>query len=84
MSEPNDTRGDSWPEFLSEAEVHRIELTPEQNMAGKEPWTAKRLLDYMKRRQKYLGSPLSEGFVPPPGIDIEELLKQLPPPPPTT
>ncbi len=46
------------------------------------PRTAKELLYFMKMRQKYLGSPLPEGFVPPPGIDIQELLKQLPPPPP--
>jgi hypothetical protein len=48
------------------------------------PVSADELLRLMRERIKYLGSPLPEGFVPPPGIDIEELLKQLLPSPPTT
>ena len=46
------------------------------------PRTANELLHYMRMRQKYLGSPLPEGFVAPPGIDVQELLRQLTPPAP--
>jgi hypothetical protein len=45
------------------------------------PMTAERLLVIMKYRQKVYGKPLPDGFVPPPGIDVAELLKQLPPSP---
>jgi len=46
------------------------------------PLTADTLLKLMRYRQKVYGKPLPDGYVPPPGIDIEELLKQLPPLPP--
>lgn len=45
------------------------------------PLTAEALLQLMRERVKYYGSPLPEGFVPPPGIDIDALLKQVPWPP---
>jgi hypothetical protein len=46
-----------------------------------EPLTAEHLLRLMRERIKYYGSPLPEGYVPPPGIDLDELLKQVPWPP---
>jgi len=45
------------------------------------PMTAERLLVIMKYRLKVYGKPLPDGYVPPPGIDIQALLSQLPPPP---
>jgi hypothetical protein len=43
--------------------------------------TAANLLRLMRERIKYYGSPIPEGYVPPPGIDLDELLKQVPWPP---
>lgn len=43
--------------------------------------TADELLAFMRGRLKFYGTPLPEGFVPPPGVDIDALLKQLPWPP---
>ena len=43
-----------------------------------EPWTAKQMLSYMRMRVAHYGTPLPDGFVPPPGIDLPELLKQVP------
>ncbi len=43
------------------------------------PMTPQMLLSMMKYRLKVYGKPLPDGFVPPPGIDIVELLKRLPP-----
>lgn len=47
-----------------------------------EPPTANTLLARMRMRVEVLGSPLPDGFVPPPGIDLDALLKQVPWPPP--
>ena len=44
--------------------------------------TAADILHWMKMRRLYYGAPLPEGYVAPPGIDIDELLRQLPPLPP--
>ena len=41
--------------------------------------TAKEILNWMIGNAMFIGKPLPDGYVPPPGIDIEELLKQLPP-----
>lgn len=46
------------------------------------PLTGRELLRLMRERIKYYGSPLPEGFVPPPGIDVDALLKEIPWPPP--
>lgn len=46
-----------------------------------EPLSAAELLRLMRERIKYYGSPLPDGFVPPPGIDLNDLLKQVPWPP---
>ncbi len=46
-----------------------------------QPLTAANLLRLMRERIKYYGAPLPDGYVPPPGIDIAELLKQVPWPP---
>lgn len=46
-----------------------------------EPLPAANLLRLMRERIKYYGAPLPDGFVPPPGVDIVELLKQVPWPP---
>lgn len=43
------------------------------------PMTPQVLLSLMKYRLKVYGKPLPDGFVPPPGIDIQDLLRQLPP-----
>ncbi len=51
--------------------------------AGQRQRTPKEILNWMVRRRKELGAPLPEGYVAPLGIDIEDLLKQLPPLPPT-
>lgn len=40
--------------------------------------TAKEILHWMIGRAMFIGKPLPDGYVPPPGIDIDELLKQLP------
>ena len=60
----------------------RRESDPIPNTAGQRQRTAKEILNWMIRRRKELGAPLPEGYVAPPGIDIEDLLKQLPPLPP--
>jgi hypothetical protein len=39
------------------------------------------LLHLMRERVKYYGSPIPEGFVSPPGVDLDALLKQVPWPP---
>jgi hypothetical protein len=46
-----------------------------------EPLTAEHLLRLMRERIKYYGTPIPEGYVPPPGIDLAALLKQVPWPP---
>ena len=50
--------------------------------AGQRQRTPKEILNWMVRRRKALGAPLPDDYVAPPGIDIDELLKQLPPLPP--
>ncbi len=45
--------------------------------------TGPELLAMMRDRLARYGSPLPDGFVPPPGIDIAALLQQLPWPPPS-
>lgn len=40
--------------------------------------TAKEILNWMIGNAMFSGKPLPDGYVPPPGIDIDELLKQLP------
>lgn len=40
------------------------------------------VLAFMIHHHRHYGTPLPDGYVPPPGIDIEALLKQLPPYPP--
>lgn len=44
-------------------------------------WTPATLLNAMRERVRYYGAPLPEGFVAPPGIDLDALLKQVPWPP---
>jgi hypothetical protein len=46
-----------------------------------EPMSAAMLLHLMRERVKYYGAPVPEGYVPPPGIDLDALLKQVPWPP---
>ena len=45
------------------------------------PLTPEHLLAMMRDRVRRHGSPLPDGFVPPPGIDLPALLKQVPWPP---
>jgi len=68
-------------EFVSAEDL--VWITPTENLAGRVPRTARQLLDFMISRQRHLGSPLPDGFVAPPGIDLDALLKQLPPRPET-
>jgi hypothetical protein len=66
-------------EYFDDSQLVVIEGSP---VSGERPTrSAKELLQFMIARQRYYGSPLPDGFVPPPGIDLQELLKQLPPPP---
>ena len=46
------------------------------------PVTPKELLRRMRSRLEVYGAPLPDGYVPPPGIDLPALLKQVPWPPP--
>jgi hypothetical protein len=73
---------DTAPGFYDEDELILIDVGPEDNLVGKVPITPKQLLNLMISRQEHFGSPIPEGFVAPPGIDLDELLKQLPPPRP--
>jgi hypothetical protein len=57
-----------------------VEVTAVPSKA--EPPTATMLLHLMRERIKYYGAPLPDNYVPPPGIDIDALLKQVPWPPP--
>lgn len=60
-----------------------IEIEGRQQLAAPKPIDdPKHLLGFMIRHRRYFGTPLPDGYVPPPGIDIEALLKQLPPEPP--
>lgn len=43
--------------------------------------TPDQLLRLMRSRLKYYGSPIPDGYVAPPGIDLAALLKQVPWPP---
>lgn len=45
------------------------------------PMSAAELLAAMRSRIEVFGSPLPDGYVPPLGIDIDELLRQVPWPP---
>ncbi len=74
-------------DFISPGGLYIIEDTgaagaaeaAEAAEAKRHPRTANSLLHFMISRREVYGSPLPEGFVPPPGIDIQELLKRLPP-----
>jgi len=66
----------------SETMIVEFVATPADNDPTPRVRTPRDILHWMKMRRLYYGSPLPEGYVPPPGIDIEELLKQLPPLPP--
>jgi hypothetical protein len=46
-----------------------------------EPMSATMLLQLMRERVRRYGSPIPDGYVPPPGIDLAALLKQVPWPP---
>ena len=65
-------------------DVHLIELSDaDGTLQVVEPrWTPAALLHAMRERVRYYGAPLPEGFVAPPGIDLDALLKQVPWPPP--
>jgi hypothetical protein len=67
-------------ELVFDAELVEVSFTAESNLVGKIPENPKALLRSMMTRQELFGSPVPEGYVPPPGIDLDALLKQLPPP----
>ena len=58
-----------------------IEVVDTDAEPGDLAMTPDRLLRLMRERVKYYGSPVPEGYVPPPGIDLAELLRQVPWPP---
>lgn len=68
-------------DLISPGGLYIIEATGQEGLdeAKRHPRTAEDYLRWMIARREVYGSPLPEGFVPPPGIDIEELLKRLPP-----
>jgi hypothetical protein len=57
-------------------------VTPVMEWKPSGPLSAKELLRRMRSRVEVYGTPLPEGYVPPPGIDLDALLKQVPWPPP--
>lgn len=83
MSHPNGTGGYGRTVFDSRTSP-LLEFSDTDGTAEPrepEPLTAAHLLRLMRERIRYYGAPLPEGFVPPPGIDLAELLKQVPWPP---
>ena len=64
------------PEAYDESPV--FEFTGPSDGKPVPPQTAEEILLWMLRRKKRNRPPLPDGYVPPPGIDIQELLKQLP------
>ena len=68
-------------ETWSEGVVYEFTIDPSEWKPGPPP-TAKELLRRMRSRVEVYGTPLPEGYVPPPGIDLDALLKQVPWPPP--
>jgi hypothetical protein len=82
----DDGRGDGHTEFTSEGSL-LVEFSDsgaeiDQYMTRPMPMTPEYVLTLMRMRVRFYGSPLPDGYVPPPGIDIEALLKQVPWPPP--
>lgn len=67
-------------ELVFDAELVEVSFAAEDNLVDKIPESPQALLRSMMTRQELFGSPIPEGYVPPPGIDLAELLKQLPPP----
>jgi hypothetical protein len=76
-SNPSDTVFHSLDSPLYEFSEEAGNLT----RCAPEPMTAANLLRLMRERVKYYGAPLPDGYVPPPGIDLAALLKQVPWPP---
>lgn len=69
---------------LTESSSYRtilFEIVDTDTEPGDPTVTAEDLLRWMRKRVKVLGSPIPDGYVPPPGIDLEALLKQVPWPP---
>ena len=68
------------PETWTVGAFHEFTVQPSE-------WTpvvpsAKQLLHMMRSRLQVYGTPLPAGYVPPPGIDLDALLKEVPWPPP--
>jgi hypothetical protein len=70
------------PEVWSTSAFYEFTIQPTE--WKREPPTAKQLLRMMRSRVEVYGAPLPDGFVPPPGIDLDALLKEVPWPPPAT
>jgi hypothetical protein len=74
----NEPLGDC--EFISE-NVGLLELSDadaDVRPTGPRLVTPASLLAYMRLRLLHFGAPLPDGYVAPPGIDVEALLKQVP------
>jgi hypothetical protein len=81
MSEKPSEKGKTMFESLDSPLFEFSEGAGNLTRHGPEPMTANHLLHLMRERIKYYGSPIPDGYVPPPGIDLADLLKQVPWPP---
>jgi hypothetical protein len=79
MAGENESPGEAWT-CTSDGTL-LIEVTEADTVPGDLTMTPAQLLRLMRRRVELLGSPIPEGFVPPPGIDLAALLRQVPWPP---
>lgn len=77
----NDTPADCVFESLDSPLFEFSDADGTAQVLPPQPPTAAHLLHLMRERIKYYGVPLPDGYVPPPGVDIAALLKQVPWPP---
>ena len=68
---------------IDSADCELIELSDRgvdmaEQMARPRPANEAYLLNWMRQRVVHFGTPLPEGYIPPPGIDLAALLKQVP------
>ncbi|MBX9582489.1 MAG: hypothetical protein K2X87_19465 [Gemmataceae bacterium] len=84
MADPSPTEPPRWVN-PPRVQVINVEVrdTDPGVVKGEPLPVAARLLMQMKFRVRQGRPPLPEGFVAPPGVDVEALLKQVPWPPPT-
>lgn len=68
-------------DYISPGGLYLFEISGGELEAASKGYTRtpEDYLRWMIARREVYGSPLPEGFVPPPGIDIDAILKRLPP-----